>query len=690
MNRLVQAKRSTDRNSSSLVDARTVIDSREWWLLALSLIVILLLTGAIVSLTFPGHLWGQDDFYWTNLREWVRGLAGLVLLFNVYTVYQHLQVRSLRRALYKQGRVFELISENAADMIAVVDADGNRLYNSPAYQRVLGYSADDLKSTSTTEQIHPDDRERVVAAAKKARHTGRGERLEYRMMHKDGSWRVLESTASVIHNERGKPREIVIVNRDITDRKRVEEMLAHNILHDRLTALPNRALFLDRLRQALVRARRHTDYQFAVLFLDIDEFRRVNESLGHAVGDQLLLEVGKRLVGCFRESDTVSRTGEGQGASSDVLARLGGDEFTVLLEDVSQPSDAIRVAQRIQAKLGAPFEALGQEIVLGASVGIVMSSTTYMGPDEILRDAELALYRAKTSGKAQAVVFDPAMHSAALNRLRLEHDLRRALELKEFRVHYQPIVSLSSGKVVGFEALSRWQRSDRLVMPGEFIPIADETGLIVSINRELLLDACQQLRSWQTQSDRDTTLSISVNVAPRQFAGPDLVNDVSDILLKTGIPPGCLQLEIMETIAMQDAERAERVLCDLKALGVRLGIDDFGVGYSSLSRLRRFPVDTLKIDRVFVSAMEENRESREIVRAIITLAQTLGLKVVAEGTETQPQIDQLRAFGCDMAQGYFFSRPCDVATASKFLSATVHNPVLSTVQPIARPVPGYS
>jgi EAL domain-containing protein (putative c-di-GMP-specific phosphodiesterase class I) len=198
------------------------------------------------------------------------------------------------------------------------------------------------------------------------------------------------------------------------------------------------------------------------------------------------------------------------------------------------------------------------------------------------------------------------------------------------------------------------------------------------------------LRSWQTQSDRDTTLSISVNVAPRQFAGPDLVNDVSDILLKTGIPPGCLQLEIMETIAMQDAERAERVLCDLKALGVRLGIDDFGVGYSSLSRLRRFPVDTLKIDRVFVSAMEENRESREIVRAIITLAQTLGLKVVAEGTETQPQIDQLRAFGCDMALGYFFSRPCDVATASKFLSATVHNPVLSTVQPIARPVPGYS
>jgi diguanylate cyclase (GGDEF)-like protein/PAS domain S-box-containing protein len=668
MNRLVLAKHCTDRDSSSRVDSRTVVDGREWWLLALSLSVIVLLTGAIVSLTLPGHLWGQDDIYWSNLREWVRGLAALVLLFNVYTVYQHLQVRSLRRALYKQARIFELISENAADMIAVVDAEGNRLYNSPAYQKVLGYSADDLKNTSTTEQIHPEDRERVVAAAEKARHTGRGERLEYRMMHKDGSWRVLESTASVIRNERGKPQELVIVNRDITDRKRVEEMLAHNILHDRLTALPNRALFVDRLRQALVRARRHADYEFAVLFLDIDEFRRVNESLGHAVGDQLLLEVGKRLVHCFRESDTVSRTAEAQGATSDVLARLGGDEFTVLLEDVSKPSDAIRVAQRIQAKLGAPFEALGQEIVLGASVGIVMSSTTYPGPDEILRDAELALYRAKTSGKAQAVVFDPAMHSAALNRLQLERDLRRALELKELRVHYQPIVSLSSGKIVGFEALSRWQRSDRLVMPAEFIPVADETGLIVNINRELLLDACQQLRTWQTQSDRDTTLSISVNVAPRQFAGPGLVDDVRDILLQTGIQPDCLQLEIMETIAMQDAERAERVLCDLKALGVRLGIDDFGVGYSSLSRLRRFPVDTLKIDRVFVSAMEENRENREIVRAIITLAQTLGLKVVAEGTETQPQIEQLRALGCDMAQGYFFSRPCDVTTASKLLN----------------------
>jgi len=671
---------SAERDSSFLGDARTrQIESREWWLLALSLIVTLLLTGAIVSLTFPGHLWGHDDFYWSNLREWVRGLAALILLFTVYTVHQHLQVRSLRRALNKQNRLFELISENAADMIAVVDAAGNRLYNSPAYQKVLGYSADDLKNASTTEQIHPADRELVAAAAQKARTTGRGERLEYRMMHKDGSWRVLESTASVVHNEGGRPWEMVIVNRDITERKRVEEMLAHNILHDRLTALPNRALFLDRLRQALVRARRHRDYEFAVLLLDIDEFRRVNESIGYAVGDQLLLEVGKRLVGCFRESDTVSRTSEGQVDGPDVLARLGGDEFTILLEDVSHPSDAIRVAQRIQAKLGVPFEASGQEIVLGASVGIVMSRTTYVGPDEVLRDAELALYRAKTSGKAQAVVFDPAMHSAALNRLRLEHDLRRALELKELRVHYQPIVSLSSGKIVGFEALSRWQRSDRLVMPGEFIPVADETGLIVNINRELLLDACLQLRSWQALTGKDTALSISVNVAPRQFAGPDLVDDVRDILLKTGIPPACLQLEIMETIAMQDAERAERILRDLKALGIRVGIDDFGVGYSSLSRLRRFPVDTVKIDRVFVSAMDENRENHEIVRAIITLAQTLGLKVVAEGTETQRQIDQLRSLRCDMAQGYFFSQPCDAATASKLLSATDYNPVLGTV-----------
>ena len=681
MNRSPLSNVPADPTVALSSDAKTrQIDSREWWLLGLSLIVILLLTGAILSLSFPGHLWGQDDFYWSILREWVRGLAALVLLFDVYTIYQHLQNRSLRRALYKQGHLFELISENAADMIAVVDAKGNRLYNSPAYQKVLGYSAEDLKSTPPIEQVHPEDRERVVGAAEKARLTGRGERLEYRMMHKDGSWKVLESTASVISDERGRTREIVVVNRDITDRKRVEDMLAHNILHDRLTALPNRALFLDRLRQVLVRARRHTDYKFAVLFIDIDEFRRVNESLGHSAGDQMLLELGKRLVGCFRESDTVSRTGEhsGQPPSSDVLARLGGDEFTVLLEDVCHPSDAIRVAQRIQAKLARPFEALGQDIVLEASVGIVMSSITYLGPDEILRDAELALYRAKSSGKAQAIVFDPAMHNAALNRLQLERDLRRALEFKELRVHYQPIVSLSSGKIVGFEALSRWQRSDRLVMPGEFISVADESGLIVNINRELVMEACQQLRTWQAQTNGDATLSISVNVAPRQFAGADLVGDVREILLKTGISPNCLQLEIMETIAMQDAERAGRVLSDLKALGIRLSIDDFGVGYSSLSRLRRFPVDTLKIDRVFVSAMEDDRESREIVRAIITLAQTLGLKVVAEGTETQSQIDQLRDLGCDMAQGYFFSRPCDVASASKLLSATIHNQAPAT------------
>lgn len=656
--------------SSALLRARQ-IEGREWWLWAFAVTVTLVLTAGIVFLTFFGQGPESNAAYWSDLRDWVRGLAALVLLFDIYTMYQHLQLQRVRRQLAERDQLFQLITENAADMIAVVDNEGRRLYNSPAYQKVLGYSAEELSGAPSLEQIHPADRERVVQAAAKAHRTGRGQRLEYRMRHKDGSWRILESTASSVQNDEGETERLVIVNRDITERKRVEEMLAHSAFHDGLTDLPNRALFLDRLQHALLRARRHSDYKFAVLFVDIDEIKVINDSLGHSAGDELLIDIAKRLVACFRETDTVSRSGIvadfNMPSRSDSIARLGGDEFTVLLEDVFQPSDAIRVARRIQDKLAIPFEVKGQQIVITASIGAALSSSSYESAEDLLRDAEIAMYRAKRAGKARCEVFDAAMHASAVRRLQLETDLRRGMEQGELIVYYQPIVALRSGKIAGFEALSRWRRSQGMVPPAEFIPLADETGLILPINRALLLEACQQLRAWQLRLGCDPPLMISMNITPRQFAQPDLANEIGAMLEQTGVNPNTVNLEIMETIAMEDADRALAVLSELKALGVGLSIDDFGTGYSSLSRLPRFPIDALKIDRVFISSMNTDHDSREIVRLIIMLAHSVGLKIVAEGVETEQQIRELKRLDCEMAQGYFYSPPVDPQAALELL-----------------------
>ncbi len=656
------------------------IDGREWWLWGFAVTVTLVLTFGIVALTFPAFRVEEDIVYWSDLREWVRGLAGLVLLFDIYTIYQHLQLQRIRRQLAERDQLFQLISENAADMIAVVDTEGHRLYNSPAYEKILGYSPEELKATSSIEQIHANDRPRVLEAAAKARRTGRGETLEYRIRHKDGSWRILESTASTIRNAKGETTRLVIVNRDITERKRAEEMLAHNALHDGLTGLPNRALFLDRLQHALARSERHsTSDKLAVLFIDVDEFKVYNDSLGHAAGDELLIQIGQRLTSSLRGFDTISRQVAPKDAdvstAGDTLARLGGDEFAVLLDDIQDPSDGIRVAERIQEKLKAPFQVNGQEMVISASIGMALRTAPSTRAEDLLRDAEIAMYRAKRAGKACCEVFDAAMHASAVNRLRLETDLRKALELGQFKVHYQPIVSLRSGKITGFEALSRWQRPEGMVLPGEFIRVLDETGLILPVNRALLRESCELLRSWHSRFPLEPPLTMSVNITPKQFAQPELASEIGLILEQTGVTPSSLQLEIMETIAMGDAERAGGVLSELKALGVRLSIDDFGTGYSSLSRLQRFPVDTLKIDRSFISNMDKDSESREIVRTVIMLAHNLGLTVVAEGTETEEQVNQLKQLECELAQGYFFSRPADAKAMLELLVSSYSSDV---------------
>jgi PAS domain S-box-containing protein len=640
------------------------VEGREWWLWGFAVAVTLVLTLGILSLTFPGFHIPNSKEYFLNLKEWVRGLAALVLLFDIYTVYQHLQLQRIRRQLAERDRLFQLITENAADMIAVVDGNGHRLYNSPAYQKILGYRQDELNATSPAEQIHPDDRTRVFEAAQKARLTGRGERLEYRIRHKDGSWRVLESTASAISGADGDYEGLVIVNRDITERKRAEEALAHNAFHDTLTNLPNRALFLDRLERAMAISRRHADFTFAVLFIDIDEFKVVNDSLGHATGDALLIQIAQRLTACLREADTISspRLDRSMGkpiVQDSTLARPGGDEFAVLIEELHDPSDAVRVAERLQTRLAAPFDLNGHEIFTMASVGIALSNNASAEPQDMLRDAEIAMYRAKHSGKAQCEVFDSGMHVNALKRLQLEADLRNALELGEFRVYYQPIVSLRNNRIVGFETLSRWQRPEGIVMPSEFIAVADEIGIILPINRQLLQEACHQLRAWHELFPSDPPLAVAVNITPKQFAQPDLASEIGQILRQTGMDPRCLDLEITETIAMSDVGHSAVMLAELKALGARLSIDDFGTGYSSLSRLQRFPVDTLKIDRAFISRMDSDLETHEIVRIIVMLAHSLGLKVVAEGVETQLQAEMLKHIGCELAQGYLFSKPAD-------------------------------
>ncbi len=647
------------------------VEGREWWLWGFVVAVTLGLTFGIVSLTFPGLQWSMDEPYVRNLKEWVRGLAALVLLFDIYSIYQHLQLSRIRRRLSERDRLFHLITENAADMIAVIDRDGRRLYNSPAYQRVLGYTGDELAATSSLEQVHPDDRARVLEAAQKAYRTAAGERLEYRIRHKDGSWRVLESTASVIPGKNGETEGLVVVNRDITERKQAEALLEHRAFHDGLTNLPNRALLLDRLQRAIAVSQRHLDFKFAVLFIDIDNFKVFNDSLGHAAGDELIIQIARRLTASLRGADTVSR-GRSKGSSSctgdNTLARPGGDEFVVLAAELRDPSDAIRMSKRIQERLTVPFAVNGQEIVVTASIGVVFSGSSNSDAEGVLRDAEIAMYRAKNAGKARCEVFDSAMQDDAVKRLQLETDLRKAFDADEFRVYYQPIVSLKSGQIVGFEALTRWQRPQGIVPPGEFIHVANEIGLILPMNRKLLQQACQQVLRWQSLFPSDPPLAVSVNVTTTEFAQPDLASQIGDILQQTGVDPGCVIFEITENIAMADAERSLQMLSALKALGVRLSLDDFGTGFSSLCRLQQFPFHSLKIDRSFVSNAVHDPGSREIIRIVTLLAHNLHLKVVAEGIENQDQMKVLKELGCEFGQGYLFSKPVDSDAIDQLLT----------------------
>jgi len=444
----------------------------------------------------------------------------------------------------------------------------------------------------------------------------------------------------------------------VTDRRRAEEQLQHDAFHDALTGLPNRALFIDRLQAALARlqgamARGHHKGMFAVVFLDVDRFKLVNDSLGHSVGDRLLVELSSALKTAVRPGDTV--------------ARLGGDEFTILLEDMEEREEAIAVAERIQSVLREPLTLAGHEVFATVSMGIALSAPSYRRAEDLLRDADTAMYHAKALGKSRHQVFDSSMHARARKLLQLEHDLRRAIDRREFRVHYQPIVRVADRRIAGFEALARWQHPERgLVAPSEFIHLAEETGLVVPLGRAVLEEACRQAVAWQTSSGED--LTVSVNLSVKQFSQPDLVENVDGALRVSGLPARLLKLEVTESMVMENTDGAIAMLRRLKALGVHIVIDDFGTGYSSLSYLLRLPADTLKIDRSFVSGTGDAGRNVNIVRTVVGLAYSLGLDVVAEGVETEQQMSLLADLGCPLAQGFLFS-PAVEADEAKALVA---------------------
>jgi len=460
---------------------------------------------------------------------------------------------------------------------------------------------------------------------------------------------------------------------------KLQDKLRYDAFHDTLTQLPNRAYFLERLMLCASRSKQHPDHKFAVLSVDVDRFKVVNDSLGNAAGDWLLVQIADRLLGSIRRVDAVIRSSEAEGRTGfqnggSTLARLGGDKFTILLDHIRTASEGVRVAERIQKNFKTPFLIDKQEVFTSASIGIAFSGAGYSKTEDILVDADTAMVRAKTLGKARYEICDPSMHACATGRFRLETELRLATERAELRLHYQPIVSLRDFRILGFEALLRWQRpACGLLMPGRFISAAEDTGLILPIGDWVLREACKQMRAWNLQFPCDPAFTVAVNISAKQFAQPDLVSQVRQTLRETGLAPHHLKLELTESVTMRDEQRATRILSELKSLGVQLCIDDFGTGYSSLSYLRSFALDILKIDRSFVSEMLKSSESCEIVKTILSLGSNLGMDVVAEGADRFEQVNLLKSLGCKFAQGFFFSRPLEPAGMVRILLSTEAN-----------------
>ena len=578
----------------------------------------------------------------TPIKDVKDQTTGIVLVFRDIT-----ERRRAAEDLRLSEERYALAAQAANDGLWDWSLGANRVYFSPRWKAMLGYEEHEIENHTDAwfQRIHEEDRKAVKTTI--AHHLeGRSKHFEceHRMLHKDGSYRWMMSRGIALCDATGKRTRVAGSQSDITERKVAEQQLLHDAFHDALTELPNRALFLDRLKLAIARAKRHDEHRFTVLFLDLDRFKIINDSLGHMIGDQLLIGVANRLKSVIRAGDTISR--------------LGGDEFTILLEDLTDGTEVIRIAERIQECIGLPFKLSNHEAYTTVSIGIVAGTSDYDRPEDILRDADTAMYRAKAAGKARYEVFENTMYTRAVSLLQIETDLRQALERNELVLYYQPILTLNDEAIRGFEALIRWQHPTLgLVPPNDFIPLAEETGLILPIGRWVIQKACQQIRCWQNMFPQHPPLHISVNVSAKQLLEAGLVDYIQEVILEQQIPPHCLKLEITETSLIDKVERVKEVLETLRAQGMDISIDDFGTGYSSLSYLRNFPISTLKIDRSFIHSITADPDTAEFARTIVTLARNLNLSVVAEGIETAEQAAQLKTIACDYGQGYLFSKP---------------------------------
>ena len=563
---------------------------------------------------------------------------------------------------------YSLAAQGANDGLWDWDLNTDHIYYSPRWKTMLGYNEDEIKDDLQEwfQRIHPQDLVEVQLALS-AHLEGLSDHFEheFRIKHSDGTYRWVLTRGLAVRDNNGAAYRMAGSQTDITLRKRAEERLSYDALHDTLTGLPNRALFLDRLERVIEHNKRHEDYVFALLFLDLDRFKNINDRYGHLLGDKLLVTIGERLLTSTRSCDTV--------------ARMGGDEFVILLEDIENLDEASRVASRIQQKISLSFKLEEHEIYTSGSIGIILNDESYQSAGQFLRDADIAMYRAKSDGRSRYVIFDSEMRDDLMDRIWMENDLRRALGDQEFRLHYQPILSLNTATLVGFEALIRWQHpTEGLIPPARFIPLAEETRLIIPIGRWVLEESCRQLKEWEDRYHYDPPLSMSVNLSSVQLTHQEFVEQVELIISEVGINPSNLVLEITESMIMEDNQITATTISKLRALGVRVHLDDFGTGYSALSYLQRYPIDILKIDRSFIGKINGNGENIEIIKAILNLARDLNMGVIAEGIETECQFDLLKDLNCEFGQGFYFAKPMDFTAIESLLAS---NSFLTSVEP---------
>ena len=599
--------------------------------------------------------------------------TAILILFLRLQRQEHIdQLEATERATIRESEErFRALTEQSTDIILIADPSGQIKYASPSVHTVLSLHGDSLVGTNIIDLVHPDDFAKTMITEPQSVAYGQNPIVEFRLRHADGKWLYFECVVRSLiqHKNIGG---IVYNARDITERKHSQEQLLFNATHDALTGLPDRALFLERLQGVVDRMKRHPHEAGAVLFIDIDDFKVVNDCYGHAIGDALIKEVSNRLRACLRSDGTI--------------ARMGGDEFSVLVEDVTDPSDAIRVAERIQSSFERPFLLGGLEVFKSTSIGLALTSPE-TSAEAVLQNADIAMYRAKSQGKARSEIFDRTMHEQVMSRLLLEAKLRHALQDEELTLHYQPIVAVDTRAVQGFEALLRWHPPGlSSISPSIFVPVAEQCGLIVPISIWVLKMACLEAASWRQLYPADPPLYVSINISSKHFSHAGFIGHVKDALEASAIDPQCITIELTESLAMNDVAATFQTMSQLRTLGVKLSIDDFGTGYSSLSYLRRFPVDTLKIDQSFVKTMDA--ENYAIVKTIIGLARNLELKVVAEGVETPNQHQLLALAGCGSAQGYLFAEPMPAKSVGVFIESNRRNSGQTKQKGLARSTAG--